>query len=96
MGAPITAIESTAANIIMETPRESTVTTVQLPLTSRGRAPSHSDLRAIDKDYFSSSKKYGPRSKDAAYRAESRAVKNMVDAVLDDSNVLEQQVYALH
>ena len=95
--------ESTVGACVVAAETESTEPTVGAPdaapvpspLMARGTTPTHADLIPIKRDCFNASKRYGPRSKDAAERAQSRAVKNIVDAVLDDSNTLEQQVYAL-
>ena len=65
------------------------------PLKGRGcHATSKLELIPINRDSFSISN--GPKSQQPGIRAESRAVKTVVNAVLDGSHTLEQQVYALH
>mmetsp|Transcript_13524 Transcript_13524/g.31807 ORF Transcript_13524/g.31807 Transcript_13524/m.31807 type:complete len:162 (-) Transcript_13524:182-667(-) len=65
------------------------------PMKPRGRQRIHHIQQVnFNSDCFSISKKNGARSKAAAKKAKTRAVKRIVEAVLDDSLTGEQQVLA--
>ena len=86
---------TTPITVATETTVEAPAIAVPSPLKVRGVAPSPTDLIPFNKDCFSFSKKDGPRSKEAAKKAKTRAVRDLVIAMCDESLTLEQQVYDL-
>ena len=92
---PITTEPTTSTTEATETTVEAPAIAVPSLLKARGVAPSPMDLIPFNKNCFSFSKKCGPRSKEPAEKAKTRAVRDLVIAMCDESLTLEQQVYVL-